>query len=53
MHPHLPVGIFNGFGSKGVSLIPYFARAFVRELQGEEALPFDVSIRRFAHLFSL
>lgn len=53
MHPHLPVGIFNGFGSKGVSLIPYFARAFVRELQGEEELPFDVSIRRFAHLFSL
>lgn len=53
MHPKWPVGIFNGFGSKGVSLIPYFARALVRELQGEEELPFDVSIRRFAHLFSL
>jgi glycine/D-amino acid oxidase-like deaminating enzyme len=52
LHPFLPVGIFNGFGSKGVSLIPYLAKAFVRELQGVEELPFDVSIRRFAHLFS-
>ena len=52
MHPHEPVGIFNGFGSKGVSLAPYFARAFVREILGEEELPFEVSIRRFSHLFS-
>lgn len=52
MHPHEPVGIFNGFGSKGVSLIPYFARAFVEELQGIKELPFEVSIRRFSHLFS-
>lgn len=53
MHPQLPYGIFNGFGSKGVSLTPYFARAFVHEIQGLKELPFDVSIRRFAHLFSL
>lgn len=53
MHPHLPYGIFNGFGSKGVSLTPYFALAFVHEIQGLKELPFEVSIRRFAHLFSL
>jgi glycine/D-amino acid oxidase-like deaminating enzyme len=53
MHPQLPYGIFNGFGSKGVSLTPYFAHAFVEEIQGLKELPLDVSIRRFAHLFSL
>ena len=52
MHPSLPVGIFNGFGSKGVSLMPFFARAFVREIHGLEELPFEVSIQRFSHLFS-
>jgi len=52
MHPNLPIGIFNGFGSKGVSLTPFFAQAFVHEIQGVNELPFDVSIRRFAHLFS-
>jgi glycine/D-amino acid oxidase-like deaminating enzyme len=52
MHPSLPVGIFNGFGSKGVSLMPFFARAFVREILGLEELPFEVSIHRFSHLFS-
>lgn len=31
-HPNLPVSIFNGFGSKGVSLIPYFAKEWVDEL---------------------
>ncbi len=46
-------GIFNGFGSKGVSLTPYFARAFLQELTGEKELDLEVSIRRYAHLFSV
>jgi len=46
-------GIFNGFGSKGVSLTPYFARAFLQELKGEKELDVEVSIRRYAHLFSV
>ncbi len=46
-------GIFNGFGSKGVSLTPYFADAFVKELFGEKELSSEVSIRRYAHLFSV
>ncbi len=46
-------GIFNGFGSKGVSLTPYFAAAFVQEIRGEKEVPAEVSIRRYAHLFSV
>lgn len=46
-------GIFNGFGSKGVSLTPYFAEAFVKEIIGEQELDKEVSIRRYAHLFSV
>lgn len=53
MHPEKPVGIFNGFGSKGVSLIPYFANEFVDELQGKKMVHPDASIRRFNHLFSI
>jgi len=53
MHPKKPVGIFNGFGSKGVSLIPYFANEFVSELQGKKMVHPDASIRRFNHLFSI
>jgi glycine/D-amino acid oxidase-like deaminating enzyme len=53
MHPEKPVGIFNGFGSKGVSLIPYFANEFVSELQGKKMVHPDASIRRFNQLFSI
>lgn len=53
MHPKIPVGIFNGFGSKGVSLIPYFAEEFVSELQGKKMVHPEASIHRFNHLFSI
>jgi hypothetical protein len=46
-------GIFNGFGSKGVSLSPYFAQSFVRAIKGEKELDLEVSIRRYSHLFSV
>jgi len=46
-------GIFNGFGSKGVSLTPYFAKAFSQALLGEKELDAEVSIHRYAHLFSV
>ncbi|MEN9730189.1 MAG: hypothetical protein RLZ91_1306, partial [Bacteroidota bacterium] len=46
-------GIFNGFGSKGVSLSPFFAKAFLQAILGEKELPADVSIRRYSHLFSV
>jgi glycine/D-amino acid oxidase-like deaminating enzyme len=53
MHPIQNVGIFNGFGSKGVSLMPYFADAFVGEWLGKKMVHSEASIRRFAHLFSV
>jgi glycine/D-amino acid oxidase-like deaminating enzyme len=43
------VYIFNGMGTKGVSLAPYFAHAFLAYLDGGDALPDEVSPRRFAY----
>ncbi|MHA8062435.1 NAD(P)/FAD-dependent oxidoreductase [Aquirufa aurantiipilula] len=51
-HPHLPLAIFNGFGSKGVSLSPYFAQQWLAEWKGEGQINSEASIRRFYHLFS-
>ena len=46
--PELPaVGIFNGFGSKGVSLAPYFAGMFVDNLLYKTELDKEVDIKRF------
>lgn len=48
LHPdHKPLGIFNGFGSKGVSLTPYFANHFAAFLEGEAALDEAIDINRF------
>lgn len=51
--PQKNIGIFNGFGSKGVSLIPYFAKQFVGNLLNQNELNPEVSIHRFSHLFSI
>ncbi len=50
-HPeYSSVGIFNGFGTKGVSLVPYFARQFVNYcLHDSELLP-EVSVNRVKNL---
>ena len=52
-HPHSErVGIFNGMGSKGVSLAPYFAKQLAEHvLYGSELSP-DVDIRRYKRAFS-
>ena len=48
LHPEFkPLGIFNGFGSKGVSLAPYFANHFAAFLEEETALEEAVDINRF------
>lgn len=47
--PQSNLGIFNGFGSKGVSLIPYFAKEFLKEWNGDKIIPEEASIRRFYH----
>ncbi|MDZ7877574.1 MAG: FAD-binding oxidoreductase [Saprospiraceae bacterium] len=41
------LGIFNGFGTKGASLIPFFAEQFVENLLVNKPLDTDVSINRF------
>ena len=43
---HKTLGIFNGFGTKGVSLIPYFAKHFVDVLQGKSEIDEEVHVQR-------
>lgn len=52
-HPNKQSGIFNGFGSKGVSLSPYFAKQWTDEILSKSSVHSDASIRRFYHLFSV
>ncbi len=51
-HPEIPaLGIFNGLGTKGVTLAPYFANDFVNHLEnGKELNPF-VNIKRYFSLY--
>jgi glycine/D-amino acid oxidase-like deaminating enzyme len=47
LHPvHKTLGIFNGFGTKGVSLIPYFVKQFVDFLEDRIELDKAVDIER-------
>jgi glycine/D-amino acid oxidase-like deaminating enzyme len=44
-HPH--VGIFNGMGTKGISLSPYFAEHFAEHIvNGKELMP-EVDVRKW------
>jgi glycine/D-amino acid oxidase-like deaminating enzyme len=45
------MGVFNGFGTKAVSLGPYFATHFVKFLLKNEQLMDDVNINRFSSLY--
>lgn len=46
-HPHYQeVGIFNGFGTKGVSLVPYFGRQFVNCFLHGGSIDQEVSVDR-------
>jgi len=45
------IGIFNGFGSKGVSLAPFFGKQFVDFLVYQKELHPEVNINRFASLY--
>jgi glycine oxidase len=48
MHTDFPnVGIFNGLGTKGVSLAPYFANQFVEYLENGGSLISDVDVGDF------
>lgn len=48
VHPQYKrVGLFNGMGTKGVSLAPYFAQNFTAHLLQNETLVPEVDIKRF------
>lgn len=52
MHPAIEnIGIFNGFGSKGVSLAPFFGKQFTDFLVHQKELHPEVNINRFASLY--
>jgi glycine oxidase len=52
-HPqNKSIGIFNGLGTKGVSLAPFFANAFAELLLNNKQLDKDVNIERFYSLYS-
>lgn len=46
-HRHKQLGIFNGMGSKGVSLSPYFANHFIDFLEGKTELNEDVELEQY------
>jgi glycine oxidase len=48
LHPKYPtLGIFNGFGTKGASLAPFFAEQFVNNLLRNVPLEKEIDISRF------
>ena len=52
IHPALPVvGVFNGLGTKGVSLAPFFAHQFADFLDGRKELDPEVNISRVFSLY--
>lgn len=44
---HPTVGIFNGLGTKGTSIAPYWAKEFVLSLTAGKQLPDEVNLQRF------
>lgn len=43
---HQTLAIFNGFGTKGVSLTPYFANQFVDHLEGKSRIEKEADVKR-------
>lgn len=51
-HPVLPqLYVFNGLGTKGVMLAPYFAKKFVHFFLQNVSLPTEVDLKRFYPLY--
>ena len=47
-HPHHPgLSVFNGFGSKGVLMIPWYSESFCNYLINEQSLPDCADIKRY------
>jgi glycine/D-amino acid oxidase-like deaminating enzyme len=53
LHPLMPsVGIFNGMGTKGCSLAPYFSHELTDYLVNQTPLSPQVDVRRFTRILS-
>jgi len=53
LHPvHGAVGIFNGMGTKGCSLAPWFARQMVRLLVDNVPVQAEADVQRFKRILS-
>jgi glycine/D-amino acid oxidase-like deaminating enzyme len=47
-NPQYPqVGIFNGMGTKGITLAPYFAQHFVNHIVHQHPLDVEVDVKRY------
>ena len=44
--------VFNGLGTKGVSLAPYFSGLLATWFEGHQEIPLEVNIERFKSLYS-
>jgi glycine/D-amino acid oxidase-like deaminating enzyme len=52
-HPlHPAIGLFNGMGTKGCSLGPYFARQLAEHIKSGTSISPDADIRRFQRVLS-
>lgn len=52
-HPvHAAIGIFNGMGTKGCSLAPFFAPQLVQHIQHQAPLQPEVDVQRFRRVLS-
>ena len=53
LHPiHSSVGIFNGMGTKGCSLAPYFSHQFAMHLQHQTPILPEADVQRFKKVLS-
>ena len=53
LHPQFPsLGIFNGMGTKGCSLAPYFARQLAKHIKDGSPINPEVDINRFSRILA-
>ncbi|HHP7242075.1 MAG TPA: NAD(P)/FAD-dependent oxidoreductase [Cyclobacteriaceae bacterium] len=52
-HPRFScLSIFNGFGTKGVTLIPFFVKQFIGQLEKKLPVQIEANIERYYHLYA-
>jgi glycine/D-amino acid oxidase-like deaminating enzyme len=52
-HPHQPaIGIFNGMGTKGCSLAPFFAQQLVEHIHRQQPLQPEADVKRFQRILA-